>query len=124
MPDATPYLDPADVETCYVNAAVTGCRFVTIAGAKVDGLTQVRPAAAGEEPYGVAMRDAATGAKVGVAKMGVWPVMTGAALSAGNRVQSGAAGVAILLAAGRPAGLIVDDVGNAVIGPVDINRGR
>jgi hypothetical protein len=62
---------------------------------------------AGLKPAGVAKYDVASGAKGGVhGQPGkIVPVTTGAAITAGQQVQSDASGQAIVLAAGVPAGL-------------------
>ena len=120
--DLTPYEDPGDTATCYCETAVTGKRFVTVSGPKVDGLTQVSRSVAGERAYGVAARDAAIGANVMVFTEGDVPVTSGAALTAGQEVQSDATGRAIPLAAGKSLGVVLDDVAGADLdAPIHLN---
>lgn len=120
--EATPYFDPADVTTGYCEAAVTGKRFVAISGPRVDGLVQISPAGAGVEVYGVAMRDAAITAKVGIAHVGVWPVKAGEAIAAGDPIASGAAGVAMIAAAGDvQVGVALDDAAENADVPVRLS---
>lgn len=109
--DATPYYDPADVVTGYCEAAVTGKRFVKISGPRVDGLTQVSPGTAGAACFGVAVRDAAITARVGIARVGIWPVTAGEALAAGDPIASDGTGKAVVAAAGEKVlGWVIDDV--------------
>jgi predicted RecA/RadA family phage recombinase len=123
MPDATPYWDPADTITCHAEVAVTGKRFVTLSGPRVNGLPQVSPAAAGSKIFGVALFDVAAGQAVTVARVGIWPVTAGAALTANNSVTSDANGQAVVVAGAagtvqHAAGAAVDDAaagGDAVI---------
>lgn len=113
--DNTPLFDPADVTTCYAGTAVTGKRFVRITGARVGDLVQVGHAiAAGVKGYGVSVQDAAAGAQVGVAHEGVWQVLAGEALTAGDLITSGAAGVAMIAdtSADQILGRVVDDCAN------------
>lgn len=117
MPDAVPLFDPSDVTTGVTSAAVTGCRFLRISGTRIDGLVQVAHVnASGGRVYGLAVRDKAIGQAVGVAHVGVWPVVAGAALTAGQDVQSDATGAAIPLAAGLRAGTVIEDVANGALG--------
>lgn len=113
MPDCTPFWDVADTLTCHAEAAVIGCRFVSISGPRVDGNPQVSHTAAGAEAFGVAARDKGAGEKVMVhrAPTIVAPVEVGATpLAAGDAVQSDAVGRAIPLAAGKKLGIAMDDV--------------
>lgn len=109
MPDVTPYHFPADTITCHASAAVTGGRFVAPSGARVDGNYRVAHAGAGAAAIGVAARDKATGEKVMVFCEGIVGVTAGAALTAGQRVQSDGTGQAIVLAAGAPLGVVLED---------------
>jgi hypothetical protein len=125
---ASPFYEEGDEVTCYCSAAVTGKQFVKISGARqaggptggvtdatTGGNVTVAPAAAGDKVFGVAAYNAALGALVQVWRYNhIVPVTTGAvALTAGMEVQSDANGNAIVLAAGKAAGLCID---NAAIG--------
>lgn len=109
--EVVPFWDLGSSITASAGAAVTGKRFVQVNGARVNGLPRVIPCGAGIKPFGVACRDKAAGEAVmcytgpGI----VVPVTAGAALAAGQEVQSDATGQAIVLAAGRPAGMTLDD---------------
>lgn len=114
MPDVTPRWMPGDTITAHCEVAVTGRRFVSISGPTVDGNPQVSPTGAGLAALGVAARDKLTGEKVMVigAPGTIVPVDAGAAITAGQKVQSDASGRAIPLAAGVDLGLAVDDGAN------------
>lgn len=88
------------------SAAVTGKRFLKITGNRTGGNIAVAPCAAGDRSCGVSKYDAASGDTVGVArgKDRVVHVTCGADLAAGQEVQAGAAGVAIVAAAGAKLG--------------------
>lgn len=109
--DCTPFWDVADTITCHAEAAVVGCRLVSISGPRVDGNPQVSHTAAGEEAFGVASRDKLAGEKVMVhrAPTIVAPIEAGAVLAAGDKVQAGAGGTVIVLAAGKQVGVAMDD---------------
>jgi predicted RecA/RadA family phage recombinase len=120
--EATPYFDPADVTTGYCEAAVTGKRFVAISGPRVDGLVQISPSTANGAAYGVAMRDAAIGAKVGIAHVGVWPVTALGAVTAGDRIAVGTGGTAKLAASGHVVvGIALDDAADGADVPVRLS---
>lgn len=120
--EAIPYFDPADVTTGYCEAAVTGKRFVALSGPRVDGLAQISPAGAGLDAYGVAMRDAAATAKVGIAHVGVWPVVADGAITAGDKIAVGAAGKAKVAVAGQAVvGTALDDTADGADCPVRLS---
>lgn len=111
--DVIPFHDPGDTVTCRASGAVTGKRFVTIAGPREDELYLVARSGLGAVVFGVASRDAAADADVMVFRPGaVLPVTVGAAgLDAGDPVKSDAAGRAVVAAAGdNIAGFVLDDV--------------
>lgn len=97
----------ADV-TGQCSAAVTGKRFLQITGnMQVDGSITVATAAAGGRSCGVAKYDAASGAKVGVARgPKVVPVNAGAAIAAFAEVESNALGQAITRTTGVALGYV------------------
>lgn len=70
--ECVPFYTDADRVTGAPSAAVTGCRFVAISGARVAtagptlGLIAIAPATAGAKAFGVASRDAAVGVPVTV----------------------------------------------------------
>lgn len=113
---AVPFWDEGNTFTGHASAAVTGKRFVTISGARVDGNPRVAHAAsaAAVKPVGVAAYDAASGAKVTVysAPGIVMPVTADGSITAGAPVFSTAAGKATATDPGTgssPAGYALDD---------------
>ena len=126
MPDISPRFEPGREVTCRTSADVIGGRIVAITGAPVDGLTRVAHAANGNAaPYGVAARDKASGTDVMVFRptAGIVPITVGAgAITAGQPVMAGAAGVAVPATAGKFAiGQAVNDA--AATGVVDVALG-
>ena len=134
---ANPFYEEGDELTCYCTAAVVGMTFVKISGprqpggpnlvggaitdAVVGGNVSVAPAAAGDKVFGVAMYDQAIGNLVPVYRHPkVMPVTAGAALTAGQEVQSDANGNAIPLAAGKAAGQVLDACASAGIAQVSL----
>lgn len=122
---ATPFYEDGDELTGYCTAAVTGKRFVKIAanrqaggpnlvgGAITDsiagGNVSIAQCVAGDKVLGVAVYDQALGNLVPIYRAPkVVPVTAGAAIAAGQEVQSDANGEAIPLAAGKAAGLALD----------------
>jgi hypothetical protein len=105
--EAVAYFDPGDDLTGQASAAVTGRRFVDVSGAKqagsgglasdtFGGSIPVAHCAAGAKALGVSTYDAASGAKVPVARgHKVFPVEAGAAIAPGASVMSDATGRAV-----------------------------
>lgn len=120
--EAIAYFDPGDDLNGQASAAVSGRRFVAPSGAKqagsqalaadtFGGSIPVAHAGAGVKPLGVSTYDAAIGAKLPIARgHKVFPVEAGAAIAPGAEVQSDATGRAIPLAAGRPAGMCLNNI--------------
>jgi len=107
---AKTYLEPGDATTCTATAGVTGKRFVKVGTGGVGNHPNVITAVAGGPAYGVAHFDASAGQQVSVLREGTVEVTTGGAnLTAGNEVEVGAAGVAVVLSAGRPVGVCTAD---------------
>lgn len=94
-----PFWDEGNTFTGHASAAITGKRFVSISGARVDGNPRVNHAvgAATRRAVGVSGYDAASGAKVTVyAGPGiVVPVTTSEAITAGDLLYSAANGTAV-----------------------------
>lgn len=109
--ECIPLYDEGDEITATTTAAVAGKTFLGITGALVatfpGNLVKVATNAAGVKPFGVAAYDAPSGASVGVIKEGVIPVTAGGVITAGDEVESDAAGKAIKLASGKAAGRAV-----------------
>lgn len=122
MADIIPFYKPGDDVTGHCTAAVTGGRFVKISAQKqADGTYSISHAAAGDRVLGVAARDGAIGDRIPVYTEGIVPVQnTGGALAAGAEVQSGAAGVAIVLAAGKAAGQVMADAADGAMAEVKL----
>lgn len=113
---AVPFWDEGNTFTGHAQAAVTGKRFVTITGARVDGNPRVGHAinSATSISVGVSGFDAAAGAKVTVYSSPgiVMPVTAAVSLVAGDLVYSDASGKAVKVApsgAVIPAGVALDD---------------
>ena len=105
---AVPFWDEGNAFTCHASAAVTGKRFVSISGARVDGNPRVKHTvgSATVRAIGVAAYDAALGAKVTVYSAAgiVMPVTTAVAVTAGDLLYSDATGAAVKVApTGAPA---------------------
>lgn len=121
---AIPFYEDGDELTGFCTAAVVAKQFVKISGprqaggpaggvtdATAGGNVSVAPAAAGDKVFGVATFDAALNTLVSIMRYNrVMPVVAGAAINAGQEVESDANGNAIPLAAGRAAGLCLDNV--------------
>lgn len=94
-----PFWDEGNTFTAHASAAITGKRFVSISGARVDGNPRVNHAvgSATRRAVGVSGYDAASGAKVTVyAAPGlVVPVTVAEAITAGDLLYSDANGKAV-----------------------------
>jgi predicted RecA/RadA family phage recombinase len=128
--ECIPWYEDSDRLPCEAFTAVTGKRFVIPAAARLSGPMipataqvgasdptdggdiRVGHAAAAGAALGVSSWDAAVGEKVTVICEGVVPVTAGAALTAGQRVEVGANGTAVPLAAGIAVGIAVDSTAN------------
>lgn len=114
---AVPFWDEGNTFTGHASAAVTGKRFVSISGPRVDGNPRVAHAAQGtngKRAVGVAAYDAPSGGKVTVYSGPgiVMPVTAAGAISAGDDVYSDANGKATATSPGagaRPSGTALDD---------------
>lgn len=122
MADGIPFLKPADDFTGHCNVAITGQKFVAIVGnQQADGPYTIGVPAAGADCAGVAMRDGAVGERILVDTEGILPVIAGAALVAGQRVQCDATGAAIVLAAGISLGRCMADTALGAVAPIKVN---
>jgi predicted RecA/RadA family phage recombinase len=112
---AVPFWDEGNTFTAHAGAAITGKRFVTISGARVDDNPRVnhQVGSATKRSVGVAAYDAASGRKVTIysAPGIVVPVTTAEAITAGDDVYSDANGFAVKTqpAGARPSGTALDD---------------
>lgn len=126
-----PYYEPGQRITMQASADVLGKRFVRVTGNRQNGpgvsdsilggnYVAANVSTSGDPAAGVAEYNAVTGKKFGVITTGaVVPVTAGAAITAGQEVQSDNVGRAIPLAAGRPLGYAMS--GQATVGSdVDI----
>lgn len=121
MPDVVPFQAPADTVTGHCAVALTGGRFVAIAGVQqADGPWTIGLPAAGGDSIGVVLRDGAIGDRVPVQCEGIVPVVAGVALVAGQMVQTDAAGAAILLAAGQKLGRVLTDTALGALAPIKL----
>lgn len=113
------FYEPGKNLTAVATAAVTGKRFVAISGNRstasaTAGNLSVAHATAAGRIAGVSQADAAVGALVGVLRGNsrVVPVTAGAAITAFQEVEVGAAGVAVPKAAGVAVGYAVTGAAN------------
>jgi hypothetical protein len=126
-----PLREPGERPTAAVTAAVTGGRFVKISGNYQGGplldlstptspltggnLPQIAQCVAGDKAYGVSGHDGPTAGDVIPVLQGpgmVVPMTAGAAITAGQEVQSDANGNPIPLAAGKSNGMAESGAGN------------
>jgi hypothetical protein len=110
--ECIPLYRPGADLTTLTTAAVTGKTFVSISGgvnAATGGLISVATATAATKAFGVAVADAASGARVAVitGPGQVVPVTAGGTITAGQEVEVGGSGRAVVLASGKAAGLAV-----------------
>ena len=121
---AVPFWDEGNTFTGHASAAVTGKRFVTISGPRVEGNPAVAHAAgtATTKAVGVAAYDAAAGTKVTVYSGPgiVMPVTAGAAIAAGAPIYSLADGRATSVATGNIVGWALDDAAVGADCPVKL----
>lgn len=128
--ECIPWYEDADRLSAQATAAVNGKRFVKVSAARTSGplipataqigasdptdggRIQVAQCVAGDPSLGVSSWDAAIGEGLDVITEGVVPVVAGAAITAGQEVQSDANGQAIPLAAGKKIGYAVDAAAN------------
>ena len=118
---AVPFWDEGNSFTCHASAAVTGKRFVTVSGARVEGNPAVAHAAgtATVRALGVSAYDAPAGTKVSVYRNGVvMPVTAAGAITAGAPVYSAADGRATATATGVILGYALDDTVDGADCPV------
>lgn len=120
--DLIPYFRPGQDVTGLCTAAVTGKRFVKISGNRTSGPGLSATAegsvyriahANADRAIGVSKYDAPINGMCGVARGGIVPVTSGAAITAGAEVQADANGKAITLAAGKSLGVAMSGVGGA-----------
>lgn len=99
---------------CKAVGAITGSRFVKIVAGGTFQVPNVSQAGAGDQVFGVAAFDAATGETVTIKHVGTHTVTASTNLTAPVEVQSDAAGKAVVLSTGKRAGSVYfDAVANA-----------
>jgi len=109
--ECIPHYEPGKRITGHAASAVTGKRFVKVAGARLPGQNiQIAPCGAGEPACGVASMDGAEDAKVTFyGSTFTVPVKAGASITAGQEVESDSTGQAIPLDTGKALGLAMND---------------
>lgn len=104
--ECTPLFSPGADVTCLTTGAVTGKTFVAISAAPdAYGQLKVATGTGAAAAFGVAARDAASGARVLVKKAGIVPVTAGGNITAGAEVEVGSGGKAVTLASGKAVGM-------------------
>lgn len=122
MATVVPTFTPAHDVTANVTAAVIGGRVLGVSGTlAADGKLQCAHAAAAGAAFGVAATDQALGGDVLVYREGIVPVEAGGAITAGQRVEVGAGGTAVVLAAGVPFGVATATGAAGALIPVALN---
>lgn len=104
MATSKPKYLPGQAPTCHAKAAVTGSRFVKLdesVSEHADGHAQVIHAGDGEDAIGVSAVDTVINGKVMVFCEGVVEVTAGEAIGHGDRIMSGANGVAMICTEGK-----------------------
>ena len=119
MPDCIPYRKPNEDIPGQCTAAVTGKRFLSVSGTRTSGPGlsntaegsnyRVAHTGAGLRSIGVSMWDAPINGKIGIIRGGIVPVTAGAAITAGQEVQSDATGQAAPLTTGKSLGVAMAD---------------
>jgi len=94
---------------CKAVGAITGSRFVKLVAGGTFQVPNVSQAGAGDQVFGVAAWDAASGDILTVKQIGTHTVTAGAALTAPVEVQSDASGKAVALSTGKRAGSVYQD---------------
>lgn len=110
-----------DVTGKVTGAAVVGKRLVRWVSGGVGNQPNISTATAAADVAGVAAHDAAVGGYVHVKSTGVVPIFAGAAILAGQRVEAGAGGSVVPLAAGIPVGRAVADAANGADAAIQLN---
>lgn len=116
--------NPGTDITAVASAAITGKTVVKIAGPMKSGLLQVAPAAAGDAAIGIAKYDVAPGEQVGIAR-GAGRIVTitaGAAITAGQEVETGADSTITPLANGKAIGIAVDNADSGSDAKISLYR--
>jgi hypothetical protein len=121
--DCIPYYKPGADLPAAAGTAITGKRFIKVSANRQSGpgLSSTAEGSnytmaqcvAGDKAVGVSMYDTPVNGKVGIVREGIVPVTSGAAVAAGQEVQSDALGKAIPLAAGKANGYCMSGVGGA-----------
>ena len=108
--EAKPLFRPGADVTALTTAGVTGKTFVGVSATRdaTTGLVKVATCAAAAKPFGVAARDAAITTTVQCLRGGILFVTAGGAVTAGARVEVGAAGKAVAWATGVPVGTALE----------------
>lgn len=122
MATSKPFQLPGESFTGRANGSIIGARFVKPHSTMGDGNFGVQAGTAAGAICGVAAQDATTGTDVLVwSGPGIITEVTaGEALTAGQRVEVGAAGVAMVLASGIMVGICMADTANAALAPIKL----
>ena len=119
----TPFFKPGRDITGYCTAAVAGKTFVVPVSGGRGGFPHIATASAGGPACGVVGHDQELGGTVHFNVGGTVPVLAGADITAGTRVQSDAQGRAVPHDAGIPLGLATSNGTNGGSVSVQLNLG-
>lgn len=104
--ECNPLFRPGADVTVLTTGAVTGKTFVAISAAPDSyGQLKAATATAAGPIFGVAARDAGSGARVLVIKSGIVPVTGGGVIAVGAEVEVGSGGKAVTIASGKAVGI-------------------
>lgn len=118
-----PFFKPGQDITGYLTTDIGGKRFVAPVAGGRGAQPHIGVAPAGAAPCGVLGHDGVTGDYVHFNVGGEVPVVAGADITAGTRVEVGAGGTAVPLAAGVPCGIAMANAANGGAVPVLLNLG-
>lgn len=119
----TPFFKPGNDITGHLTTDIGGKRFVAPVAGGRGSQPHIAVCAAGAAPCGVLGHDGVLGENIHFNVAGEVPVVAGADITAGTRVEVGAGGTAVPLATGVPAGLAMTNAASGGAVAVLLNIG-
>lgn len=113
-------LFPGSDVTAKATATITGRRFVGVSTNGSKRTVNVAHATAASKPFGVSAYDVASGEVLPVIRKTATQVTAGANLTAGQEVEVGAAGVAVVRTTGVAAGRVLFDAASGQPAVIDL----